>query len=199
MESDSSKKELRRERHRLSQKRYYYRNKQKALSASKKWREQHPEKMKQIKKLWNENNRERRRITFNEWLAKNKEKIKNYQNRKYKNNIKFKLKKVISSSINTRLRRRRLSKKINSISNLLPFTIDDLIEHLEKKFRPGMSWDNYGEWHIDHINPDYNFKYESVDDKEFKACWSLDNLQPLWAEENLRKSKYTYGNETQTV
>lgn len=58
-----------------------------------------------------------------------------------------------------------------------------LKEHLESQFQGDMSWDNYGTgWHIDHIRPVSSFKPE-----EFKECWSLDNLQPLWAKENLSK------------
>ena len=56
-----------------------------------------------------------------------------------------------------------------------------------------MSWDNYGEWHIGHIIPKVFFKYKSTDDIEFKYCWSLDNLQPLWAKDNLRKKTYIPG------
>ena len=52
-----------------------------------------------------------------------------------------------------------------------------------------MSWENYGSyWHIDHIKPDSRFIYESVEDIEFKKCWALSNLQPLKAEDNLKKS-----------
>ena len=53
-----------------------------------------------------------------------------------------------------------------------------------------MSWDNYGRngWEIDHIKPISSFNFNSYKDKEFKECWSLENLQPLWAEENIRKS-----------
>ena len=50
-----------------------------------------------------------------------------------------------------------------------------------------MGWDNYGEWHVDHIRPIASFNFESVDCAEFKECWSLDNLQPLWAFDNLSK------------
>ena len=50
-----------------------------------------------------------------------------------------------------------------------------------------MTWDNHGEWHIDHIVPISFFEYDSTDDVEFKYCWSLYNLQPLWSGENLRK------------
>ena len=50
-----------------------------------------------------------------------------------------------------------------------------------------MTWDNYGEWHVDHIIPMSSFEFESVEDREFKICWSLKNLQPLWGLDNLIK------------
>ncbi len=70
----------------------------------------------------------------------------------------------------------------------LPYRIEHLVERLESLFRSGMSWANYGEWHIDHISPIASFDYSSVDDPEFQSCWALDNLQPLWASENLSKA-----------
>ena len=65
---------------------------------------------------------------------------------------------------------------------------EDLEKHLESKFEEGMSWDNYGEWHIDHIIPQSHFDINSADCEEFKKCWSLENLQPLWKKDNLKKS-----------
>ena len=59
--------------------------------------------------------------------------------------------------------------------------------HIEKQFKDGMMWENYGEWQIDHIIPKSFFKYKSISDVEFKMCWRLENLQPLWREENLSK------------
>ncbi|AVH85447.1 hypothetical protein Rostov1_00057 [Vibrio phage Rostov-1] len=52
-----------------------------------------------------------------------------------------------------------------------------------------MSWDNWGEWHIDHIKPVAQFKREGITDP--KIINALSNLQPLWAEENLKKSDKT--------
>ena len=56
-----------------------------------------------------------------------------------------------------------------------------------------MTWENQGSyWHIDHIKPKSLFEYDSIDHPEFKKCWSLDNLQPLEAKENMRKNnKYS--------
>lgn len=82
---------------------------------------------------------------------------------------------------------------------LVDYTLDNLKQHLEYLFEPGMSWDNYGKfgWHVDHIIPRAFFDREKLRDlkaKEFKKCWALENLQPLWAEENWKKgSKLDYG------
>jgi DNA-directed RNA polymerase subunit RPC12/RpoP len=71
--------------------------------------------------------------------------------------------------------------------NLVGYTLDDLMAHLESQFSKGMTWDNYGAWHIDHIRPVSDFNFSTSDDPEFRVCWSLWNLQPLWAIENFMK------------
>jgi 5-methylcytosine-specific restriction endonuclease McrA len=89
---------------------------------------------------------------------------------------------------------RRMRKSLNGIKesksweNLVNYKLEDLKSHLEKQFKDGMSWENYGKWHIDHIIPISNFTIDSVESEEFKKCWSLNNLQPLWADENIKKS-----------
>lgn len=76
---------------------------------------------------------------------------------------------------------------------LLGYSTKELLEHLESKFLDGMTWDNYGKWHVDHIRPDSSFQYKSTYDKDFKECWALSNLQPLWAKDNLKKgNKYDF-------
>jgi hypothetical protein len=71
---------------------------------------------------------------------------------------------------------------------LLGYTLDDLKAHIERQFRRGMTWENYGDWEIDHIRPRAMFKFENSDDPEFRECWALTNLRPLWARENAAKS-----------
>lgn len=71
---------------------------------------------------------------------------------------------------------------------LVDYSLDDLKRHIERQFTKGMSWENMGEWHIDHIVPVASFSFSSPEELEFKACWSLANLRPMWAEENQRKS-----------
>lgn len=70
---------------------------------------------------------------------------------------------------------------------VLGYTKEELKAKIELQFEEGMSWDNYGEWHIDHIKPVSAFNFEKTTDKEFKECFALENLQPMWAGDNLRK------------
>lgn len=77
-----------------------------------------------------------------------------------------------------------------SWESLVGYTLDDLMAHLEPQFTEGMSWENYGEWHIDHIKPISHFNFGSTSDPEFHQCWSLWNLQPLWASDNLSKHNH---------
>jgi hypothetical protein len=71
----------------------------------------------------------------------------------------------------------------------LPYKREQLTEHLEKQFVRGMTWDNYGEkWHVDHITPRSSFNISGPECPEFQACWSLSNLRPMWAKDNLSKN-----------
>ncbi len=78
--------------------------------------------------------------------------------------------------------------KHSNTFNVLGYSVKELKIHLEEQFTKGMSWENYGKWHIDHIVPVSFFEFDSTRDVEFKMCWRLENLQPLWAKDNIRKS-----------
>lgn len=83
-------------------------------------------------------------------------------------------------------------KQGRSWESLVDYTLAELVAHLERQFTKGMSWDNYGlgngKWHIDHIIPVTAFSFESETDPDFKACWGLPNLRPMWGSDNIRKS-----------
>jgi 5-methylcytosine-specific restriction endonuclease McrA len=76
-----------------------------------------------------------------------------------------------------------------STEELIGYTVSDLRDHIERQFLRGMTWDNYGEWHIDHIVPLSSFTITGPDDPELRRAWALTNLRPLWATENLQKHK----------
>ena len=78
-------------------------------------------------------------------------------------------------------------KKNRHWETLVNFTLNELKHHLENKFQPGMSWGNYGEWHIDHKIPIAAHNFTKPEHEDFKKCWALDNLQPMWALDNILK------------
>lgn len=83
--------------------------------------------------------------------------------------------------------------KSNSTYAVLGYTKEDLASHLERQFSKGMAWDNYGDWHVDHIVPLSSFDIRGTDCDEFRAAWALGNLRPLWATENiLKRDKRTH-------
>lgn len=70
---------------------------------------------------------------------------------------------------------------------LLGYALEDLRAHLERQFLKGMSWENMGQWHIDHIVPLSSFTITGPDDPELRRAWALTNLRPMWAKENMSK------------
>lgn len=96
---------------------------------------------------------------------------------------------MLKKRIKRRVRELVKGSYTGSIEMLLGFSLLQLRVHIEKQFTPGMSWDLLlkGEIHIDHIIPVRCFSFTSVTDPDFKACWALTNLRPLWAVDNHRK------------
>jgi len=112
---------------------------------------------------------------------------KKWHKKSLETNPHYKVKRNLSNQIWCRLKRQRDGIKKGSINEYLPYTVEELMSHLESKFLPKMTWGNYGAWHIDHIIPDSNFTYSKMSDDGFIKSWSLENLQPLWAKDNLSK------------
>lgn len=74
--------------------------------------------------------------------------------------------------------------------SMVGYTLADLAAHLEAWFTEGMSWENMGEWHVDHIIP--RSLFNQLDECEFRACWSLGNLRPMWGRTNASKGDTIY-------
>jgi len=67
-----------------------------------------------------------------------------------------------------------------------------LKEHLQSQFKDGMSWDNYGEWHVDHIIPICVMRNNIDDTDHVDEILNFKNLQPLWGSDNISKGGRTY-------
>jgi hypothetical protein len=109
---------------------------------------------------------------------------KTYFSNRLKKDIKFKISCALRSRLFHALKN---NQKRGSAVRDLGCTIEQLKLHLESLFLPGMNWDNYGlhGWHIDHIVPISSF--DITNPEQLKKACHYTNLQPLWAEDNLRK------------
>ena len=105
-----------------------------------------------------------------------------YQRMKWATDPNFKIRSNVSRRINSAIHNG--SKSARTLE-LLGCSIKQLKESLEDDFEAGMTWDNYGEWHIDHIEPCSSF--DLTDPFYQKICFNWMNLQPLWARDNIAK------------
>lgn len=144
------------------------------------------EKRKQWRSEWLNNNREAVNAKRREWWNRNRERVNAKLTSIRQNDPQVKLNNAISSGMKESL---HFGKNRRRWQELVGYTLEDLRKHLEKQFKDGMSWDNYGKygWHVDHIIPLSAFHYETPNDIDFKQCWALKNLRPMWAAENISK------------
>lgn len=128
-------------------------------------------------------------IKTEKWHQDNPEKAKRILSRsdaKRRKTPKGKLSGNICRAINHSLQHG--SKSRRHWETLVGYSVNQLKTHLEKQFKEEMNWENYGQWHIDHKTPIVAFNFEKPEDIDFKKCWALKNLQPLWATENISKN-----------
>ena len=104
-----------------------------------------------------------------------------YQNKRYSGDLNFK----IRCSLRGRISKALKNGKAGSAVKDLGCTVAELRSYLEKQFQGGMSWNNYGDWHIDHILPLASF--DLSDRRQFLKACHFTNLQPLWKKDNLKK------------
>ena len=142
-------------------------------------------------KKWSEQNKEYLSKYLKEYREKNIDKIRktkrDYQQHLRDTNPTYKLISYFRTAIYQVLKESNVEKNKHYF-DVLKYTPEQLINHLEVQFTEGMTWDNYGEWHVDHIRPISSFNISEMGDSNFMECWCLDNLQPMWGEENIRKS-----------
>jgi hypothetical protein len=139
----------------------------------------------------------KRRLAAKAWRSANADKKKEYQRAFWKTETGRNLRR--ENARNQRRKpynrvvfnlRRRLREYIRAHGTrtveLIGCTTAELRTHIERQFRDGMSWENYGQWHVDHIRPCAAF--DLTDYAQRCACFHFTNLQPLWAEDNILKS-----------
>lgn len=123
------------------------------------------------------------------WKKQNHNKVKIYK-RKQRNKLHNKIARQIRKRVVRVIKKRQNNhyiKEVSSVQNKhLGCTKYELIRHLESKFLPGMTWENYGEWEIDHIKPISNFNFNKPE--EVKQINHFTNLLPMWRNDNLLKS-----------
>jgi hypothetical protein len=137
---------------------------------------------KECRKLHNQKNKIKIAKYTKNYQINHKDIRNKYRRKKFKIDYNYKILENLRGRIYKALKNNSKSKRT---IDLLGCTIEELKIHLESQFTDGMSWDNYGDWHIDHKTPCASFDL-SKPEEQYK-CFNFKNLQPLWAKENLRK------------
>lgn len=168
-------------------------NREKANASSYRWKAANYERWKAANRAWQASDPERARQQCRKWYQENIEKARESARKRAaarlgKNPL-LRLHGTISGGIHRSLHRTKDGKRRRPWESLVGYTCADLKAHLERQFTKGMKWSNFGKWHVDHIVPRSSFCFESASDPEFRACWALTNLRPLWAPDNLSKHK----------
>lgn len=145
-------------------------------------RARHPEKIRAINRKYYAKNRVKCIAHQKKYNEANREKWIGRRRIRRQTDPHYKLRLNLSSRILLALKR---NTKSASTMELIGCSIEQLREWLEAQFEPGMTWKNQGEWHIDHIRPCASFDLR--DSTQQRECFNFTNLQPLWAEDNLRK------------
>jgi len=117
-----------------------------------------------------------------QYTVLHKEIIRRKERERYQTCIELRIAKVLRSRISDALRNGTKSARTEE---LLGTTIQEFKVYLERRFKPNMTWKNYGDWEIDHIHP--VSKFNLVDLEGQKKAFHYSNMQPLWFEENRRK------------
>jgi len=130
-------------------------------------------------KTYYNNNKEKKHEYTLQYYHKNKEKLNAKIKTKRETDPLFKLRTSIRSHIGLKLRKNNYTKKSRTYE-ILGCSYDDFKRHIESQFLEGMTWDNHGEWHLDHIVP---VSY-GLNEAEVLALNHYTNFQPLWAIDN---------------
>lgn len=155
------------------------------LVKKQKWRKDNPEEYKTQNRRYNEKTKDIQKEKKKIYRENNRESYNAYWSNRKKVDVVFKLLTGMRSRVSGYLKKSSVTKN-NKTFEIVGCTPQELKDYLEKQFKEGMTWENYGiyGWHIDHIIPLASAETE----EELLKLFHYTNLQPLWAEENLLKS-----------
>lgn len=157
-----------RERQREWHKQHYKDNRERLLKQTREYYYANVDVVKERIKKYNEKNADWYREYKREWARKNR----------LQQNIRRGIYGCLSGK----------QKKSKSLE-YLGCSVEELWSHLESQFQEGMTRENYGEWHLDHIRPLSSWDFEIETECKLREAWHYTNLQPLWAKDNLSKGK----------
>jgi hypothetical protein len=187
---------------------FAYRCKVCTNAATKKYKQNNPEKARALTRKWKQNNREKCRARDRKRYENNREKCRasvrkrqkrpevrkkiNARNReRYRTDPLYRIKTILRARLGMALKGKVKSAKT---MKLLGCSYSHAQNHLEKQFLPGMTWENHGTWHVDHMMPCNSFDLE--DPEQQRRCFHYTNLQPMWGKENMSKQDKILYNRT---
>jgi hypothetical protein len=201
---ESSKKYRENNPEKLKETQLKYRGKNREVMAerTRKYRENNPEKVKEQQKdyywknkeqrlenrnKWFQNNKDRVNKTYMTWLNNNRDNVNKVRRenhyKRYQTDILYKLKINIRNRVKLFLQSKNFNIDVNRTYDIVGCSPEELRNYIELKFVNEMSWENYGDWHIDHITP---ISFANNEGDVYKLS-HYTNLQPLWKEDNLKK------------
>jgi hypothetical protein len=189
------------DKEKLRSKIHYKNNKENINKKHKKHYEENKENINKKRKEYKKNNKEKINSYIKKYNEEHKKEIREREKRwskaRRKNEPSFRLRKIISCSVNRALKRSGSSKNGSILKHL---NITEIKKHIESKFEYWMTWQNQGKynpntwndndsstwtWQLDHIIPQSNLLYDSMEHSNFKKCWALENIRPLSSKQNL--------------
>ena len=150
---------------------------------------------------YRENNLEKVKERFDDWKERNKDSYREsrtiFQREKRRNNPVFRMQQNLRRRLHWAVTHQETTKDETTMK-LVGCDLENLVDYLESNFQENMSWENYGEWHVDHVRPCNSF--DLSDEGQQQVCFNWRNLLPLWGEENqIKADRYEPNDETEWV
>lgn len=163
-----------------------YKNREDRLRASKRWRLLHPKEARANVFRWEQNNRPKIHAYGAKYRASEKGRKRNraYEKRRRETDDNLRVKCNLRTRLYAALKGAG-TKRSASTMVMVGCTLEFLKGYLEARFKDGMMWKNYGQWHVDHIIPCAEFDLR--DPVQQITCFNYKNLQPLWGPDNIKK------------